>query len=332
MHTSSLDNMRAFIEKYLDRNSDCRILDVGSQEVPGEVNGSYRRLFCDDSQSPWKYVGADMVQGNNVDIVLKNVYRWREIPSKSFDVVICGQVFEHAEYFWLTALEINRVLKPGGLCCIIAPSGGSEHRFPTDCYRFYPDGMRAVARYAGLEVLEVYAQWNRKLYPQMDPEWRDCVLIAKKNMTSSKSFAWKTMFMNTLFPPPSEIDNSDVSAGVNTYEPPWAGSSITTNIYFDTGSNFNEDEVFHGSGGKFEITIPNGCRRIRFDPLEGSYCIVRNLKIETDQDAAVIAGHNGEYIENIGYLFLRTHDPQMLILLPETSRVLKIEATIDTLS
>jgi SAM-dependent methyltransferase len=157
---------------------------------------------------------------------VKNPYDWNEISSESFDAVVCGQMFEHAEYFWLTILEIRRVLKPNGLCCVIAPSGGAEHRFPTDCYRFYPDGMRAVARYAGLEVLEVYAQWNSALYPEMDPEWRDCVLIAKKNRDSCRfGFSLKSKLLRTLF---KESRSENLSATPNresrqptTYKPPY---------------------------------------------------------------------------------------------------------------
>ena len=29
-----------------------------------------------------------------------------------------------------------------------APSRGPEHRYPNDCWRFYPDGYRALAKYA----------------------------------------------------------------------------------------------------------------------------------------------------------------------------------------
>jgi SAM-dependent methyltransferase len=121
-----------------------------------------------------------MAPGANVDLVLTNPYQWKELGSNSFDVVVSGQALEHIEYFWLAMLEINRVLKPGGLCCIIAPSGGPEHRYPVDCWRFYPDGFRAMARYARLEELEVYAQWDSELYPNRDPRWADCVLIARK--------------------------------------------------------------------------------------------------------------------------------------------------------
>ena len=75
----------------------------------------------------------DMTPGKNVDIVLPSPYRWRGIESNSVDVLISGQAFEHIEFFWITMLEIARVLKPGGLCCIIAPSGGAEHKYPVDC-------------------------------------------------------------------------------------------------------------------------------------------------------------------------------------------------------
>ena len=127
MHKSSLDKMLAFRKKYLDskKNEALLILDLGSLDV----NGSYREYFDVFS---WTYSGIDMAPGNNVDIVLKNPYNWREIKSNSVDVLISGQAFEHIEFCWITMLEIARVLRPGGMCCIIAPSGGPEHRYPVE--------------------------------------------------------------------------------------------------------------------------------------------------------------------------------------------------------
>jgi hypothetical protein len=79
-------------------------------------------------------------------------------------------------------LEIARVLKPEGLCCIIAPSSGPVHRFPIDCWRFYPDGLRAVARYAGLEALETRTQWtDLEQYDFESNKWHESVLIARKS-------------------------------------------------------------------------------------------------------------------------------------------------------
>lgn len=70
------------------------------------------------------------------------------------------------------------VTNPNGRLCLIAPSSGPEHRYPVDCWRFYPDGLRALARYAGLEPIECYAQWDDATHPERDPQWQDCVLVA----------------------------------------------------------------------------------------------------------------------------------------------------------
>jgi SAM-dependent methyltransferase len=180
MHTSSMDKMRAFIDKYLasKKNESLHILDIGAQEV--HINGSYKPLFQDYAN--WTYRGVDMVAGDNVDIVLNDIYNWSQIPSNSVDVIISGQAFEHIEYFWLSMMEVARVLKPGGVCCIIAPSSGYEHRYPVDCWRFYPDGFRALAKSAHLTPIETYTQWeDSDAYDEGTNCWHDSVLIAKKD-------------------------------------------------------------------------------------------------------------------------------------------------------
>jgi SAM-dependent methyltransferase len=176
--------MLAFREKYLEskKNEQLLIIDLGSLDV----NGSYREYF---EVPPWTYRGIDMAAGKNVDIVLQDPYNWREIQSGSADVVVSGQAFEHIEFFWLTMLEIDRVLKPGGLCCLIAPSGGPEHRYPVDCWRFYPGGLSALARFASLEVLEVYSRNGTTGYSDGSDMWRDTVLVSRKT-ASSKLSSW----------------------------------------------------------------------------------------------------------------------------------------------
>lgn len=171
--------MADFVNRFLSEYSDRRIkiLDIGSQDI----NGSYKPLFENPN---WEYTGCDIVEGRNVDIVLKNMYNWSEIESDSYDVLVCGQVFEHVEYFWVTIMEIARIIKENGLCCIIAPSAGIEHRYPVDCWRYYPDGFRAMAKYAGLEVLDVYTQWDNVNFPDGSGFWKDSVLICRKPVMS----------------------------------------------------------------------------------------------------------------------------------------------------
>lgn len=178
MHASSLLRMEWFVNTFLAVNNSpekTTVLDVGSYDV----NGTYKEWFPEEK---YKYCGLDMSPGPNVDICPKNPYDWAEIGDNTFDTVISGQAFEHIEFFWITMAEIARVVRPGGIVCIIAPRGFDEHRYPVDCYRFLPDGMVALARYAGL--LPLHASMNLAP-PGADAQWysdiqADSMLVAEK--------------------------------------------------------------------------------------------------------------------------------------------------------
>ncbi len=171
MHDSSLRHMRRLADRYLQETSRLTIADLGSCDV----NGSYRPLF---SRSAWRYIGVDLAPGANVDYVLDSPYRL-PFATNSIDVFVSGQAFEHVEFFWLTWLEMARVLKPKGLIFLIAPSRGPEHRYPVDCWRFYPDGYAALAKYAALDLLETGTDWQ----PDASPDsalWGDTVGVFRK--------------------------------------------------------------------------------------------------------------------------------------------------------
>lgn len=163
--------MERFVEVYLGahRGVPLRVLDVGSQLVVAD-QVTYRSLF-DDPQ--WEYVGLDVSAGHNVDVAVQQPYRWDEIEPDSFDIVISGQALEHIPYFWLTFFEIGRVMKPGAITMLIAPSSGFEHRYPVDCWRFYRDGMEAMAAYIGFDVVDSFTDWGR-------PDWADSMLVMRK--------------------------------------------------------------------------------------------------------------------------------------------------------
>lgn len=156
MHISQMEHMEELIQKYLIYIPRLDILDVGSYDV----NGSYKSLFINESKSKrWTYTGADIAAGPNVDVVLDDPYKF-PFKDNQFDLVISGSVFEHTEFFWLTFQEMTRVLKPLGYIFLTAPSRGPEHKHPVDCWRFYPDGFRALAKYCNLEAIEVTTDWH----------------------------------------------------------------------------------------------------------------------------------------------------------------------------
>jgi len=175
MHSSSLQHVRQLVDRHLTDQPTLNVIDIGSYDV----NGSYKPMFDRDG---WTYTGVDLTAGPNVDVVLSSPYRL-PFASYSVDAIVSGQAFEHVEFFWLTWLEMARVLKPGGVIFLLAPSRGPEHRYPQDCWRFYPDGYRALAAYGDLEMVSVTTDWAEHAEPDSAP-WGDTVGVFRQRPMS----------------------------------------------------------------------------------------------------------------------------------------------------
>lgn len=174
MHASSLENMRKCYRRHvaggaLEQQERVVVVDVGG----ADVNGSYREVFSDQR---FDYFAVDLAPGEGVHIVLEDPNRL-PIDDRSVDILVSGQMLEHCEFFWLAFSEMVRVLKPGGFIFLIAPSAGPEHRYPVDCYRFYPDAYRALARYANCDLVEV---WLDERGP-----WKDLVGVFQRRVLTT---------------------------------------------------------------------------------------------------------------------------------------------------
>lgn len=131
-------------------------------------------------------MGLDFVEGNGVDIVLRDPYSF-PIDSESADAVVSSSCFEHSQFFWLTFLEAMRILKPNGVLYINVPSNGPYHRYPTDNWRFYPDAGIALNEWAlrsGYDsmLLESFIGW------QEGDVWNDFVAIFLKNRARASQY------------------------------------------------------------------------------------------------------------------------------------------------
>lgn len=184
MHRSSFLRMEYLIKYYepffTKSNGKINVLDIGSYDM----NGTYRAAL---DESKYHYTGLDMEAGANVDIVPKDIYHWDEIPDESFDLIISGQVFEHIEYPWLTIREIARVLKTSGFCIIIAPNAGAEHKATKDCYRYFADGLAALAKWADLKVHHTSVGGVPEIENPQEwiADWNDGCLVAQKEPSES---------------------------------------------------------------------------------------------------------------------------------------------------
>lgn len=152
MHASSFDLCGQFVSRYLGDAKTLRVADVGSFDI----NGTYQPLFTRDG---WQYVGFDQTAGPNVDVVVGQSERWclDHAHHENFDVVISGQVLEHVRRPWKWIVEVARLCRPGGLIWVCAPNTWGFHEFPIDCWRVWPDGLRALLEDAGCDVLECQA-------------------------------------------------------------------------------------------------------------------------------------------------------------------------------
>ena len=140
MHTTSEQNAHRFFNKYVYQNKEpLTILEIGSY-----IGGfNIRSLNPDNS----KYVGVDLREGPGVDVILTDPYVL-PFEDNTFDYAISSSCFEHIDFFWLSYLEIMRVLKPSGVLYLNAPSTGDFHRFPIDSWRFFPDSGHSLVKWS----------------------------------------------------------------------------------------------------------------------------------------------------------------------------------------
>jgi SAM-dependent methyltransferase/beta-galactosidase beta subunit len=146
------------------------ILEIGSLDV----NGSLR------SEAPAhdRYVGLDFESGAGVDFVVKPRESW-PVEDSAFDLVMASSVFEHDSTFWDTFVQMCRKAKPGGHIYVSAPSNGTVHRYPQDCWRFYPDAAPALAQWA-LDQGEDVVLVESFIADQENDVWNDFCAIYRR--------------------------------------------------------------------------------------------------------------------------------------------------------
>ena len=275
MHASSLENMQQCYQRYvrpspLQTRDQVIVLDVGG----ADVNGGYREVFSDPR---YQYLTVDLTAGDGVDIVLEDPYRL-PVADGSVDIVLSGQMLEHCEFFWLTFAEMMRVLKPDGYLFLIAPSAGPIHRYPVDCYRFYPDAYRALAKYANCRLLDV---WRDERGP-----WCDLVgVFAKQALPLAKAPnpAQSTPAPRDPINPPLGTAEEEVTRGKVHYLEVLASlhEVLAPSLYLEIG-------VRHGSSLKLAQ-----CPAIGVDPAP-------NIKEPLKSTTQIFAMTSDEYFADMG--------------------------------
>jgi len=214
MHQEAMINGALFFKTYLEPLGKVSIVEIGSQNV----NGSLREVAPNNSN----YIGVDFCKANGVDVVLDDPYKL-PFSDNCFDAVVSSSCFEHSEMFWILYLEIIRILKPDGIFYLNAPSAGGYHRYPVDCYRFYPDSGVALSNWArrngyNTAVIEHYTHHNDYVCVTIKNEKHISKYQNKILDTfSDVAFACKYPdYDSLLFPKDSRTDNAVHAPHLNT--------------------------------------------------------------------------------------------------------------------
>jgi SAM-dependent methyltransferase len=120
-----------------------RVLELGSRHshVSPGLHG-YR-----------EYVGFDVLAGPNVDVV-GDAHTLSEVVEGAFDAVYSISTFEHLAMPWKVVLEINRVLRDGGLMFAATHHTWPPHELPWDYWRYSRGAFEALLNpYTGFEIV-----------------------------------------------------------------------------------------------------------------------------------------------------------------------------------
>ena len=136
-----------------------RVLEIGPDAFPStyskiialpEIEWQTADLVASAQDRGQRLFGEGRL--NQLTFALDNAYSV-PAPAASFDILVSGQVIEHVRRIWAWMQELARLTAHGGLVITIAPISWPYHEAPVDCWRIYPEGMRALCEEAGLEVL-----------------------------------------------------------------------------------------------------------------------------------------------------------------------------------
>jgi hypothetical protein len=146
--SSLFDPFKAEIATWIEAHGPARpaLLDIGGRARSG-VQLSEHFPECDVTT-------FDIVPDPGVHVVGDAHQLSRCFPPARFDFAQSISVFEHLVMPWQVAVELNRVLKPGGVAHIFTHQTTGMHDMPWDFFRFSDASFTGLFnRYTGFEIL-----------------------------------------------------------------------------------------------------------------------------------------------------------------------------------
>lgn len=140
-----------------------RVLDVGGRARSG------RRPYMENSPidlSDVHFTALDIVSDAGVDVVADAHIMSHSFNGQKFDAIISVSVFEHVLMPWKVVLEMNKVLKTGGVVLVHTHQTIGMHDLPWDYWRFSSDCWKGLFNhYTGFEILQTQMSDTMHIVP-----------------------------------------------------------------------------------------------------------------------------------------------------------------------
>jgi SAM-dependent methyltransferase len=180
MHVNTIRLFEKYGQPYF--RPGLRVLEVGPDHP-----STLRRIVSDPSIQ-WERV--DIFQHPELTYTAANEYSF-PVPDDTFDIVVATNVLEHVRKIWVWIKELSRVCKPGGHVITINPVSWPYHEIPIDCWRAYPEGMKALYEEGGLEV--ILSKWEAIA----DAHVRNSV-PGRSQSVVNRTEGWRTKALNRV--------------------------------------------------------------------------------------------------------------------------------------
>ena len=168
MHATAEKGMQEMMNAHVPQGDGQACIDIGSYNV----NGSLRPMV---EAHGYEYIGVDIREGPGVDLVMDDPYHLPfTLAEAEYNLIVSCSCFEHCVNPWRLMRDVVQVMAPGALLILCAPFNWKYHPHPNDYYRYSHEGLAALCKEVGLDVVECYMNGD------INDAKRDAFCVARK--------------------------------------------------------------------------------------------------------------------------------------------------------
>ncbi|HWQ77156.1 MAG TPA: polysaccharide pyruvyl transferase family protein, partial [Syntrophomonas sp.] len=297
-------------EKYfVFQTNTIDLISANIQDYVNLIDTLQERFQCPAVLMPIGYVHDDMAVLNDINICANKKYHMIQDKLSPAEML---SVISQAKYFVGTSLHGNI----------------TAHAFDVSAMALNP-GLTKLVGYYHLIGLESYVFSDVEdclrfsLAPVSIPAEKKQALLTRIEQHFDQMASLLSSEVNRAVPDSSftELSVLLIQELAGKWEAEVSRRNYFATVYFAGESDFSEDNKLilpwdpQEATQQWALQFPEGTRQVRFDPVEGSCCIVGDLTISIGSYKLIPAPLNGILVGD--YVAFNSDDPQFLIKIPE---------------